>query len=308
MVSLMYSVLSRQLISSPCIRKSLIALAASRYCARHCEAMKLGAVVSVLNQHTPPSLAQEWDNTGLLVEPCRKLEVHKILLTNDLTEAVTREAVQIGVQLIIAYHPPIFSPMRRLTQSSAKERILLECIRHDMAVYSPHTSLDSIQGGVGDWMLTAFNGVGGVSEVSILKPDPSNPGVGAGRRVSFSEKLPLEKCIQIIKAFLGLERLRVATPELTEGVPQHAIGSVCACPGSGSTVLRGTSGDLYWTGEMSHHDVLEAVSRGKCVVLCEHSNTERGYFSSYRDSLLQMLEGKIEVVTSQTDREPLSFV
>ena len=270
--------------------------------------MKLGAVVSVLNQHTPPSLAEEWDNTGLLLEPCKKTEVRRILLTNDLTEAVTREAVQASVQLVIAYHPPIFSPVRRLTQSSAKERILLECIRHDVAVYSPHTSLDSIQGGVGDWMLTAFGGVGGVSEVSVLKPHPSTPGVGAGRRVSFGEKVPLDKCIEIIKTFLGLKEVRVATPELKEGVSEHTIGSVCMCPGSGSTVLRGTSGDLYWTGEMSHHDVLDAISKGRCVVLCEHSNTERGYFSSYRDSLFEMLERKVEVVISQTDKEPLSIV
>ena len=301
MVSLMYTIL-RQVVRPT--NKNIVA----QYCDRHCEAMKLGTVVSALNQHTPPSLAEEWDNTGLLVEPCKKTEVHRIMLTNDLTEAVTREAVQASVQLVIAYHPPIFSPLRRLTQSSAKERILLECIRHDMAVYSPHTSLDSIQGGVGDWMLTAFSGVGGATEVSVLKPHPSNAGVGAGRRLSFSEKIPLDKCIEIIKAFLGLKGVRVATPELNEGATQHAIGSVCVCPGSGASVLRGTSGDLYWTGEMSHHDVLDAVSKGRSVVLCEHSNTERGYLTSYRDSLLEMLERKVEVIISQTDREPLSII
>ncbi|KAI6660859.1 hypothetical protein LOD99_13583 [Oopsacas minuta] len=270
--------------------------------------MKLGAVVSVLNQHTPPSLSEDWDNTGLLVEPCKKLEVSKILLTNDLTEIVTSEAIQSKAQLVIAYHPPIFSPIKRITQSSAKERILLDCIRHDIAIYSPHSSLDNIQGGLGDWMVTAFNGVGGTHEVSILKPNPLKDTIGAGRRVTFSQKVPLDKCVELIKSFLGLKEVRLALPDLKEGVTQHVIGSVCMCPGSGASVLRGTSGDLYWTGELSHHDVLDAISKGKSVVLCEHSNTERGYLFLYRDALLEMLERKVEIIISKTDKEPLSIV
>ena len=279
-----------------------------QYSVYSCEAMKLGAVTAVLNQHTPPSLSEEWDNTGLLLEPCKKMEVTRILLTNDLTENVTREAVETKSQLVIAYHPPIFRPFKRLTQSSAKERILLDCIRHDIAVYSPHSALDIINGGVGDWMLTAFNGVGGDHVVSILKPLPCNDTLGAGRRVGFSEKVPLDKCLEVIKTFLGLKEVRLATPDIAEGVPHHPIGSVCVCPGSGASVLRGTSGDLYWTGELSHHDVLDAVSKGKCVVLCEHSNTERGYLSVYRETLLDALERKVEIIISKTDKEPLSIV
>ena len=269
--------------------------------------MKLGTVTSVLNTHTPPRLSESWDNVGVLVEPSAKLVVSRILLTNDLTEVVCREAVERSVQLIIAYHPPIFTPFKRLTQSTAKERIILQCIREGMAVYSPHTALDKIQGGVGDWMLAAFKGVGGDQVVAVINPLPDDETIGSGRKLAFSEKVPLSKCIDLIKSFLNLKAVRVATPELSADVSEHLIASVCVCPGSGASVLRSATGDLLWTGEMSHHEVLDAVSKGRCVVLCEHTHTERGYLQTYRDLLLAKLENKVEILLSTADKEPLSI-
>lgn len=61
-------------------------------------------------------------------------------------------------------------------------------------------------------------------------------------------------------------------------------------------------------GEMSHHDVLNAVSQGVNVILCEHSNTERGFLSDLRDMLHVHLEGKINIILSETDRDPLHVV
>lgn len=58
-------------------------------------------------------------------------------------------------------------------------------------------------------------------------------------------------------------------------------------------------------GEMSHHDVLDAASQGVTVVLCEHSNTERGFLSDLRDMLRAHLENKIDIILSEADRDPL---
>lgn len=51
-------------------------------------------------------------------------EVRAILLTNDLTEEVVEEAVQRGAGLIFSYHPPIFRPLKRITNASWKVRRL----------------------------------------------------------------------------------------------------------------------------------------------------------------------------------------
>lgn len=65
---------------------------------------------------------------------------------------------------------------------------------------------------------------------------------------------------------------------------------------------------LLLAGEMSHHDVLDAASQGINVILCEHSNTERGFLSDLRDMLDAYLENKINIIVSEIDRDPLRVV
>ena len=62
---------------------------------------------------------------------------------------------------------------------------------------------------------------------------------------------------------------------------------------------------LKMAGEMSHHDVLDAVANGISVILCEHSNTERGFLSELRDMLAVHLQNKINIIVSEKDRDPL---
>ena len=109
-----------------------------------------------LNQLAPTSLAGSWDNVGLLVEPSPPHRVDKILLTNDLTPPVLDEAVSLKSNMIISYHPPIFSSMKRLTQRQWKERAIIKCLEERIAVFSPHTSYDCVFGGVNDWLISCF--------------------------------------------------------------------------------------------------------------------------------------------------------
>jgi dinuclear metal center YbgI/SA1388 family protein len=119
--------------------------------------MDLKQVVNRLKEYANPKYAGDWDNVGLLIEPTESLIVKKILVTNDLTEPVLDEAIKKNINLIVSYHPAIFNPLKRLTQSNWKERTIIKCIENRIAVYSPHTSWDSIEGGINDWILEPFS-------------------------------------------------------------------------------------------------------------------------------------------------------
>ena len=80
------------------------------------------------------------------------------------------------------------------------------------------------------------------------------------------------------------------------------------CAGSGSSVLHGVGADLYITGEMSHHEVLDATQRGRSVILCDHSNTERGFLGNLQKTLTDVFENKLTVIQSTADRDPLEIV
>lgn len=129
---------------------------------------------------------------------------------------------------------------------------------------------------------------------------------GMGRLCTLDESVSLATMIDRIKRHLKLSHVRLAL-----GVGrtlESPVKVVALCAGSGSTVLQGAEADLYLTGEMSHHDVLDAASQGINVILCEHSNTERGFLSDLRDMLGAHLENKINIILSETDRDPLHVV
>lgn len=118
--------------------------------------MDLCNVVKKLQLFAQPSLAESWDNTGLLVEPSGTHTVATLLLTNDLTETVVDEAVHLKANMILSYHPPIFQPLKSLVQRSWKERIIVKCIENRIAVFSPHTTYDTLDGGINDWLISPF--------------------------------------------------------------------------------------------------------------------------------------------------------
>ena len=78
--------------------------------------------------------------------------------------------------------------------------------------------------------------------------------------------------------------------------------------GAGGSVLETVTADLYVTGEMRHHDVLAAGERGISVILCEHTNTERGFLGVWQQRLQADLPASVEVVVSGADAEPLQIL
>ncbi|MGP1345485.1 MAG: Nif3-like dinuclear metal center hexameric protein [Phycisphaerales bacterium] len=111
-------------------------------------------LVHALNSIAPPTLAEPWDNVALLLgDPEAQLASNNILLTIDLTHAVLEEAQSTNAAAIAAYHPPIFTPIKSITPAAPKGELLLRAARAGIAIYSPHTALDAVTGGVNDWLL-----------------------------------------------------------------------------------------------------------------------------------------------------------
>ncbi len=116
--------------------------------------MKLEGVLSVLRSVAPEHLAEDWDQVGLHLagDLGANKPVRKAMLCIDLTPAVLAEAVEKKCRLIVAYHPPIFHPLKRLADRDWKEQMLAEAVRQGIAVYSPHTALDAARPGMNDWL------------------------------------------------------------------------------------------------------------------------------------------------------------
>lgn len=102
-----------------------------------------------LDTLAPTSLAQSWDNVGLLAGDSDAI-CRRILLCIDLTPPVLDEAVETRADLVVAYHPPIFRPVQRFLATGGAESLVFRAAAKGIAIYSPHTALDAAPGGTND--------------------------------------------------------------------------------------------------------------------------------------------------------------
>lgn len=297
-------------------------------------------VAQAMERIAPLSLADHsWDNVGVLIEHPSPSGTGVVMLTIDLTPQVLAECIQEKVEVIVSYHPRFFSSTKSLTL--ARHSTELKVIAAGMSLYSPHTSLDAVEGGINDWLAsllqekrTTHSVVDGeiqvapikVSTVSKEKPT-AHPKItencGDGRIVTLRHPIPFREVVNRIKSGLHLDHVRVAFPctELllssssvsTKGTARgtkesRLVQRIAICAGSGASVFRciTSPADILWTGEMSHHEVLAATAAGQAVILCEHTNTERGYLKEVLQKELEKeLEGEAKVLVSSTDADPL---
>ena len=263
------------------------------------------ALCRALEELAPLSLAEPWDNVGLLLEsaPDREAPCAGVLLTIDLTDAVLEEALSLGVGLIVAYHPPIFKGLKRLGRADPGQRRLLRALHAGIDIYSPHTALDAVSGGVCDWLAEAL---GPARSSAPIKANQLRPEEGSGRVVQLRRPLRLETLLRRIHGALEVPYLRVAAPQdISRG--ERLIEEVALCPGAGGGLFEGLRGpQLFLSGELRHHDVLSFVAHGAAVVLTEHSRCERGYLPHLAASLRERWPG-LQVSCSEQDDDPLQL-
>lgn len=261
----------------------------------------LADILAVFEEIAPLYLAEDWDNVGLLLSPANSAKIKHVLLTVDLTEPVLTEAISGHAELILAYHPPLFKGLRRLTRRTAEERVLMDALRAGMFIYSPHTALDAAPGGINDW-LGALLGPG-VGHPIIANAGAE--GLGAGRIVELDRAMTLDEALPLIKAGLGIPHLRVAASLRHQRGEEIRTFAVCAGAG-GAVFERLLHADLLLTGEMRHHSILAAVADGMSVVVTDHTNTERGYLPLLAKTLRQRLD-RLKVTIAKADKDPLSL-
>jgi len=110
--------------------------------------MRAKDIAGVVEKIAPLGLAQSWDNVGLLIgDPERRIK--NVLLTIDITQAVLAEAKELGTDLILSYHPVIWDGLKKI-RADGPSRTVYELIRSGIAVFSIHTALDAVRGGIND--------------------------------------------------------------------------------------------------------------------------------------------------------------
>lgn len=116
----------------------------------------------------PLGYAEDFDNVGLLVGNPED-EATGVLVCHDALENVMEEAITKKCNLVVCFHPILFSGIKKITGKNYVERSVLKAIKNDIAIYAVHTALDNHQKGVNKIFCEAL----GLKNCRILIPKPN---------------------------------------------------------------------------------------------------------------------------------------
>lgn len=127
--------------------------------------MKIKEILSILEEMAPLAYAEDFDNVGLLVGN-QNDEATGILVCHDALESVIDEAITKKCNLVVCFHPILFSGLKKITDKNYVERSILKAIKNDIAIYAVHTALDNHKNGVNKIFCDAL----GLKKTKVLVP------------------------------------------------------------------------------------------------------------------------------------------
>ena len=127
--------------------------------------MNIKEIISVLEEMAPLAYAEDFDNVGLLVGD-QDVEATGVLVCHDALENIIDEAIAKNCNLVVCFHPILFSGLKKITGKNYVERAVIKAIKNDIAIYAVHTALDNHQEGVNK----IFSDALGLINTKILIP------------------------------------------------------------------------------------------------------------------------------------------
>ncbi len=231
--------------------------------------VKVKDIVESLNKEAPFSLAESWDNVGLLVGNPEQ-EVTAVLAGLDPTNKLIDEAITQGANTIVTHHPVIFKPLPMINTGEPGGRLLQKALANHIAIIGCHTNFDSAREGVSDYLALQL----GLTNLIPLIASPGNnePNTGLGRIGIFSSPLSAIDFVARVLHILNLPSVQMA------GTLPANIATVAVCGGSGSDLApiafqRGA--DVYLSAEIKHSTAIWANENDFCIIDGTHYATEK---------------------------------
>ena len=249
--------------------------------------MRIEDVLAVLRGLAPEETALDGDPVGLLIDGAGE-DVTKIGVCLDATLEVSARAVREGVGLVIAHHPLIYRPLKRLGGDPVS-RSVATLLRAGVGLYAMHTNWDRATGGINDTLAH-------ILEMQGVRPLGAEGLIALPRIGELAAPRPLADFARFVARALncgGPSALRVDI-----GDPNRMISRVAVCGGAGAElaeVVQAAGADAYVTSDVRHHEFCEAEARGLALLDAGHGATETPGMQALLRTLPPLLAG-VEVV------------
>lgn len=222
--------------------------------------MNVKELYAFLDKKIPAALSCDWDNDGLMCCPDGKREVKKVLVTLDVTGSAAEKAVNGGYDLIVSHHPFIFKGLKGITDENFIGEKAIRLINHGISVFSFHTRLDALCGGVNDCL---------AGLLKLKDTEPFGEG-GMGRIGTLENAVSAEELALSVKSALGADGVLLADAgrlcrrvAVLGGEGGDDLGDAIAC-----------GADAYISGRLGYHTMTDAPDMGISLIEAGHFYTE----------------------------------
>ncbi len=258
--------------------------------------MELAEIIEQLEEIFPERLEASGDVTGpqIMIE---RGSVTTIGVCYEVTDRVLEASAD--VDLLVAFHPLIFTPLRRITPLDRVGRCLISLVASQTPLFITHTRLDAHPRGTNRTLADRI----GLTNGRPLLPNPLHRDEGMGIVGEYSEEITWHSLVQRVKEATGSTRIVASDID-----GKRIIRRVAIVAGSGMSYYKDVIGaevDAFITGDVKYHDFhasLDAVP----IIDPGHAESERFVVEStvaiLRDS--GILDKSIEIVPITLDTRP----
>lgn len=252
--------------------------------------MKCLDIMYRLEELSPPEYAAEWDNVGLLVGRKEK-EVSTVYIALDATDDVIQKAIECEADMLLTHHPMIFSPLKSVCADNFIGRRVLKLAKHDISYYAMHTNFDII--GMADAAADEIN-LSARDVLDVTYEDEIGT-EGFGRIGRLPEIMSLQELCEYVKERFEIDNVKVF------GDLDSVVEVAAIAPGSGKSMLKAAvrkGADVIITGDIDHHEGIDAVAQGLNIIDAGHFGIEK-IFVPYMEDFLRREMPEIKVYTHE---------
>ena len=263
--------------------------------------MKIKEITKYIEELAPLHYAEDFDNVGLLIGSY-ETEATGVLVALDTLEATVDEAIASNCNLIVSFHPIIFSGLKKLNGNSYVERVVLKAIKNDIAIYATHTALDNVKNGVSGKICEVL----GLKNIDVLIPKTNidtKETIGMGMVGELATEMTENDFLQFVKSTMNTDCIRHS--EFTN----KPIKKVAVLGGSGSFAIQNaihSKADAYISADFKYHDFFKAE---KQLLLADIGHYESEQFT--KNLLVEYLTKKFTnfaIILSEKSTNPIYYI
>lgn len=235
--------------------------------------MNVKEIYQRFEEEIPVHLRESWDNDGIMCCPDGTSEVYRVLVSLDVTEEIVDYAIERGFDLIVSHHPLIFRPISSLDEENHISRKLIKLVCSGISVFSFHTRLDKLCGGVNDRLADLLG---------IKDARPFGEG-DLGRIGTIEETMDLQDFAYRVKQLCGSDVIRYA-----DGFSD--VHTVALVGGDGKGYVKAAideGADTYISGRIGYNVMEEAPEMGINLIEAGHYFTEQHITEFIRELLVE---------------------